>query len=348
MKKKFIVAAGMVAMLVGSAAGAGAFEGPWIETIEGLDRQAQVHEEEAREVQARARALDELLQGRVADADTAERATRSLRREVGTQLVLWEQARRRMPTQELVGGRDARIVKRALQESRKEASGGEWEEKVRLLSTVAEGVEEAGILFLRRTQMEVERAELLGRAEKTRAERQWVLQLVAEGQGGARLSEELAERAEGLDQKVGELDRHETGEDFHRRKGALIPPVGGSIAHGFGPRKQAGSMSFVRHTGLTYLVESGTEVRSVAPGRVVFADRLDGYGRLLIVDHGGGYHSLYAHLSEFGVATGQQIRGREVVGRSGESGSLEGPKLYFELRQQGVPVNPQEWFVRHE
>ena len=93
-------------------------------------------------------------------------------------------------------------------------------------------------------------------------------------------------------------------------------------------------------------MEKGSEIRALAQGEVVFADRLSGYGQILIIDHGSGYHSLYAHLSEFLVEVGEEINDRQIIALSGDSGSLEGPKFYFELRARGLPVDPQEWFVR--
>ena len=143
------------------------------------------------------------------------------------------------------------------------------------------------------------------------------------------------------------VDEHSTAEDFHRRRGGLVPPVAASPTHPFGPRRQQDSMTYVRHTGLTYVIDAGTEVRAVGAGLVVLSERVPGFGLLVIVDH-GGYHSLYAHLQEFTVEAGQRIADRTVVGLSGESGSLEGPKLYFELRRQGQPIDPTDWFIRRE
>lgn len=292
--------------------------------------------------------MDGFLVGRLTDADTAWRATRALRREVVGEWIRWDKAHRRLWRVGLQRGRAGEVLAKSLVLASERAERESWREQVRLLARVNDGVEEAGALFQRRAAMAVEYALVRSQAALCLGERELLIEWARDGEGAEERRREREDLAAELDEAVQKLDRYETGEDFHRRKGALIPPVAGEPVHRFGPRKQEGSMSFVRHSGLTYEVEEGTEVRGVANGEVVFADRLAGYGRLVIVDHGGGYHSLYAHLREVRVSEGERIGAREVVGTSGQSGSLEGPKLYFELRQQGVPVDPVEWFVRHD
>jgi septal ring factor EnvC (AmiA/AmiB activator) len=83
----------------------------------------------------------------------------------------------------------------------------------------------------------------------------------------------------------------------------------------------------------------------VAPGRVVHAGWFKGYGNLIIVDHGGGYHTLVAHLATMRTAMGEDVEAGEVLGTVGDSGSLKGPYLYFELREKGKPVDPRPWLA---
>lgn len=134
--------------------------------------------------------------------------------------------------------------------------------------------------------------------------------------------------------------------DFHRFKGTLIAPVKPAPAHAWGPRKQGATTSYVRHTGHTYLIPAGTPVRATAAGIIAYAATFEGYGNVVIIDHGAGYHSVYAHLSAFAIELGQKVSRGDTLGQSGESGSLEGPKLYFELRKNGQPINPSDWFIR--
>ena len=86
-------------------------------------------------------------------------------------------------------------------------------------------------------------------------------------------------------------------------------------------------------------------MRSVAHGIVRFAGWFRGYGRIVIVDHGDGYHTISGHLDEIHVEVAQPVDEGEVLGTVGETGSLGGPSLYFELRAGGDPVDPQPWLM---
>ena len=77
-------------------------------------------------------------------------------------------------------------------------------------------------------------------------------------------------------------------------------------------------------------------------GTVAFADFFRGYGLMVVVDHGGKHHSLYAHLAENRVQAGDQVTAGQTIGTAGASG-LDGPGLYFEMRFQGKPVDPADW-----
>lgn len=139
--------------------------------------------------------------------------------------------------------------------------------------------------------------------------------------------------------------KYETERDFHRLKGTLLPPVPGTPSFLFGVRATVAADVTIRHTGWTYRSPKGTPVRATADGLVVFAHTFEGYGQLVIIDHGGGYHSLYAHMDRVLVKTGAKVERNTQLGESGESGSLEGPKFYFELRHQGQAIDPRSWFV---
>jgi murein hydrolase activator len=95
--------------------------------------------------------------------------------------------------------------------------------------------------------------------------------------------------------------------------------------------------------GVDIEAPSGAPVRAVAPGRVVHAGWFKGYGNLVIVDHGDGYHTLVAHLTAMQTAMGEEVDAGDVLGTVGDSGSLKGPYLYFEIREKGRPVDPRPW-----
>ncbi|RME20690.1 MAG: M23 family metallopeptidase, partial [Deltaproteobacteria bacterium] len=97
------------------------------------------------------------------------------------------------------------------------------------------------------------------------------------------------------------------------------------------------------HHGLDLKAPAGSPVRAVYSGKVVFADWFEGYGLMVVIDHGGGYFSLYAHLDRLEVSKGQKVRKGQLLGGVGETGSLKGPYLYFEIRNRGKPVDPAKW-----
>jgi septal ring factor EnvC (AmiA/AmiB activator) len=76
---------------------------------------------------------------------------------------------------------------------------------------------------------------------------------------------------------------------------------------------------------------------------VIYADWFKGYGHLIILDHGGGYFTLYAHASEIQARLGDSVSRGQVIGKVGDTGSLEGAQLYFELRHKGKPQDPLAW-----
>lgn len=94
------------------------------------------------------------------------------------------------------------------------------------------------------------------------------------------------------------------------------------------------------HRGVDLSVPTGTPVRSMAPGRVRFAGVMAGYGTVVWIDHGGEVVTVYAHLSELGVRTGEVVEGRTVIGLSGASGDVTAPHLHFEVRRWGRAQDP--------
>ncbi len=125
-----------------------------------------------------------------------------------------------------------------------------------------------------------------------------------------------------------------------------IWPVDGRLIGAFGDRRDpfSGAQSF--HTGVDISAPYGTPVRATADGVVVHADYSAGYGRLVIIDHGAGVQTYYAHLSRFDVIPGQEIRRGEVVGALGGSGRVTAPHLHYEVRVAGNPVNPYRFLAR--
>jgi septal ring factor EnvC (AmiA/AmiB activator) len=126
-------------------------------------------------------------------------------------------------------------------------------------------------------------------------------------------------------------------------RGSLPWPVEGRVRAGFGRRKHPRYDTYTVHNGVEIETAPGAEVRAVHEGRVVFVDRFRGYGLMVVLDHGGKRHSLYAQLAEASVAPGQEVAGGAPVGRA-DAG--EAPGVYFEMRFLGRPEDPLDWLAR--
>lgn len=124
--------------------------------------------------------------------------------------------------------------------------------------------------------------------------------------------------------------------------GGLGWPVSGSLLASYGGRLPDGR----RSDGVLIAAAAGSAVKAVADGTVVFADWMTGYGNILIIDHGNGYMSLYAHNDGLLRDAGDAVKRGDAVASVGTSGGQERPALYFELRRNGAPVNPGGWLTR--
>jgi len=127
-----------------------------------------------------------------------------------------------------------------------------------------------------------------------------------------------------------------------RSRGKLPWPVTGTLAQRFGATLAPGRTS----DGIVIAAPRGTPVKAIGHGRVAFADWLKGFGMLLIIDHGDGVMSLYAHNESLGREVGDWVEAGDTVATVGNSGGTSEPGLYFEVRVQSRPQDPQGWLVR--
>ncbi len=130
------------------------------------------------------------------------------------------------------------------------------------------------------------------------------------------------------------------GKSFAQLKGQLHLPAEGVIAVRFGAPRQNGLLKW---QGIIIDAADGADVSAVAAGRVVFADWLRGFGLLLILDHGGGYMSLYGYNQGLRKNVGDSVKAGELIATVGNSGGRNQSGLYFEIRRQGSPVDPLIW-----
>lgn len=130
---------------------------------------------------------------------------------------------------------------------------------------------------------------------------------------------------------------------FASQKGRMSLPVRGAILESFGKHKHPEFNSYTFSKGLSISAGSGADIKSIYEGSVIFADYFKGFGNMIIVDHGGGYFSLYAHASRLAKKVGANVSRNETIASVGDVDSTKGPILYFEIRHQGRPVDPAGW-----
>jgi murein DD-endopeptidase MepM/ murein hydrolase activator NlpD len=119
-----------------------------------------------------------------------------------------------------------------------------------------------------------------------------------------------------------------------------IWPVLGHITDSFGERLDPFSGEGAFHTGVDVASDYGAPVHATADGVVISAENHAGYGRVVIIDHGFGITTWYAHLSSFATITGSRVKRGQVVGYCGISGRSTGPHVHYEVRMNNAPVNP--------
>ncbi|MBQ3402367.1 MAG: peptidoglycan DD-metalloendopeptidase family protein [Synergistaceae bacterium] len=123
-------------------------------------------------------------------------------------------------------------------------------------------------------------------------------------------------------------------------------PVRGPMASPFGERIHPILKRRILHAGIDIASPNGTPVKTAAPGEVIYNGWLRGYGRVVVVDHGRGYSTLYAHLSASLVQEGQVVKAGAVIARVGKTGNTTGYHLHFEVRVYGTPANPIKYLKR--
>ncbi len=169
----------------------------------------------------------------------------------------------------------------------------------------------------------------------------------------AALLSELERAAQALDDRLGALGESpapsradDAATPFASLRGQLLPPVDAPIARRFGRAVDArfGTTSLSR--GVDYAARRGQSVRAISEGTVRFADWFRGYGKTVILDHGEDYFTVAGHLDEIAVATGDRVAAGQEIGRAGDTGSLSGTRLYFELRRGKEALDPAAWLHR--
>ncbi len=131
--------------------------------------------------------------------------------------------------------------------------------------------------------------------------------------------------------------------EFAALKGRLLWPVAGKIIRGFGKHTHPKYGTVTMNNGVDIEAPAGAPIVAVAAGVVEFVDWIDAFGKCVILNHGGGYYTLYAHVAATMVAQGQKVGRGEAIAEVGDTGSLDGYVCHFEVRRGRLAMNPSEW-----
>ena len=230
-------------------------------------------------------------------------------------------------------------------------------------TTIAEYLKTLGELETTRAALESKRAEiaaLLGQSRGKRAEiereerknKDFLTLIERNKTTFVQNLEELKASAEELQTLMKKLSGQAAALPFipiplSDKKGRLPWPIEGTVATGFGIQRHARFNTAVMNNGIEIVLrKDNLIVQAVHPGKVAFADFLQGYGNLLILDHGLTFYTLYAHCAEFLVKLGDVVGGGQPLALAGDYGSLKGPTLYFEIRFRTQALNPLLWLKK--
>ena len=217
---------------------------------------------------------------------------------------------------------------------------------VEQLSTVRNQVsEEKRLLSSAKVELEEDRQELLANNKRRQST---LKQLNASLQSDKSKLDKLLKQRTALEEllknvrsvvKKMALKTPPGGQSFVSQKGQLSWPLKGKVAHSFGSTR-SGSLNW---DGWLISAQIGEPVAAVHDGQVIFSNYMRGFGLLIILNHGDGYMSLYAHNEELLKDTGDWVLSNETISRAGDTGGLNKPALYFEIRKKGQPADPKQW-----
>ena len=163
--------------------------------------------------------------------------------------------------------------------------------------------------------------------------------------------EELKDRTEQLQLLIRKLLQNQISLPVHfsplyEKRGKLSWPIIGKTVTLFGLKRHPRFNTITMNNGIEISPQKNIIVRSIHPGTIVYADYFQGYGNLIIIDHGMAYYSLYGHCSDLFVKKGDMVEEKQTIAMVGDISSLKGITLYFEIRFKTKPLNPLQWLKR--
>ena len=215
-------------------------------------------------------------------------------------------------------------------------------------------------LVARKNEKQATTAELSNRIDTMSAEQARRESLLTEIRGKKSLQlaaiESLKESARALDQTVAAFKTEPiptasplpmvAEKPFAALKGLLMMPVKGKIVSFFGQYKDSKFKVTNFRSGINIKADRGEPIRAVYSGQTLFSSWFKGFGNMLIIDHGDHYYTVYAHLEEQFKSKGDPVEAGEVIATVGDTGSLTGAGLHFEIRHHGKPMNPLGWIKK--
>ncbi|HEY3424359.1 MAG TPA: peptidoglycan DD-metalloendopeptidase family protein [Negativicutes bacterium] len=222
------------------------------------------------------------------------------------------------------------------------------------ITLVAKVKAERALILQKKSELERDRAAIVElqaaavakkkQIEARKQEREGVLHnAVSERDTADQAYQELLETSRQIEQMVRRIQSGAAKNGPTGSTGAMLWPAEGPITSPFGWRTHPIFGTQLYHSGLDIGADYGDAVLAADGGVVIFADWMGGYGKAVIIDHGGGISTLYGHNSELLVSEGQRVRKGQTISRVGATGYATGPHLHFEVRVDGSPVNPMNY-----
>lgn len=223
-------------------------------------------------------------------------------------------------------------VKTEIKKAKVEAQKDEIEESLLTLATKTKSISDVKVLTqIKRDQIQSDLKQkkvLLTKVQRDRA-------------AAEKLEADLSRTSSEISAYIKSL---ESGEPAEAPTSPFKWPTSGPITSGYGMRFHPILKVYKMHTGVDIGASYGQSILSAQDGTVIFAGWQGGYGRTIIVDHGGGISTLYAHTSAVNFNVGQKVKKGDIIALVGSTGYSTGPHLHFEIRQAGEPKNPMNWF----
>jgi len=184
---------------------------------------------------------------------------------------------------------------------------------------------------------------LLEELEKSSAQINEIIELAYREKEKAQKEQQEQQQKEQHQQQQPKNETVRTEVTLQPRKGIFQLPSKGNIISNYGKQKQENLNAYIFNSGIDIGAALGETIRAASFGKVIYIGNIKGYGDIIILDHGGNVTTLYAHLAKVLVKINDQVQKGQIIGQVGTSGGVPSPRLHFEVRVEGKPVDPFDW-----